>query len=57
MTPGLAAKLTIHDPDATGVDASEAGAALAQRALARPALDGLRAVEGSETRRHHTATP
>ena len=47
MTSGLAAKLTIHDPEVAGVDASEAGAALAQRALTSPAPP-LRVVEGGE---------
>jgi exopolysaccharide biosynthesis polyprenyl glycosylphosphotransferase len=46
MTSGLAAKLTIHDPEVLGVDTSEAEAAVAQRAL--PAPPPLRIVEGGE---------
>ena len=49
MTPGLAANLTIHDPEAIGVDTSETGAALAQRALGSPRPRGLRVVEGGDT--------
>ena len=49
MTSGLAAKLTIHDPEAIGVDASEAEAAPTQRALSSPRPRALRVVEGGET--------
>jgi len=47
MTSGLAAKLTIHDPEVAGADASEDGAALAQRTLTS-AAPPLRIVEGGE---------
>jgi exopolysaccharide biosynthesis polyprenyl glycosylphosphotransferase len=48
MTSGLAAKLTIHDPEVLGVDASQAEAVLAQRTLATPGPPPLRVVEGGE---------
>ena len=47
MTSGLAAKVTIHDPDVIGVD-PEAQAALAQRALSAPRPWMLRIIEGGE---------
>jgi exopolysaccharide biosynthesis polyprenyl glycosylphosphotransferase len=49
MTPGLAAKLTIHDPEAIGIDVSEAEGAPAHRLLKPPGPRGLRVVEGGET--------
>jgi exopolysaccharide biosynthesis polyprenyl glycosylphosphotransferase len=45
---GLAAKLTIHDPEVVGVDASEAEIALAPRTLAPPRRGRLRIIEGGE---------
>jgi exopolysaccharide biosynthesis polyprenyl glycosylphosphotransferase len=48
MTSGLAAKLTIHDPEVLGMDTSEAEAALAQRALTSPGPPPLRVVKGGE---------
>ena len=48
MTSGLAAKLTIHDPEVLGVDASEGEVVLAQRALTSPGSRQLRIVEGGD---------
>ncbi len=48
MTSGLAAKLTIHDPEVLGVDASEAEVVRAQRTLTSPGSPQLRIVEGGE---------
>ena len=47
MKSGLAAKLTIHDPEVVEIDSSEAQAALAQRSLSPPRPD-LRIIEGGE---------
>jgi len=54
MTPGLAAKLTIHDPEVIALDAAETGAAETgaaptPRALGSARPRGLRVVEGGET--------
>ena len=47
MKSGLAAKLTIHDPEVIGVDASEAEAALAQRRAEPPRLRGCGSSKGA----------
>jgi exopolysaccharide biosynthesis polyprenyl glycosylphosphotransferase len=48
MTSGLAAKLTIHEPEALAVGAPEAEAVVAQRALTAPGSRRLRIIEGGE---------
>lgn len=48
MTSGLAAKLTIHDPEVVAIDASEAESALATRTLSPPRPGRLRIIEGGE---------
>src|SRR5581483_4655160 len=48
MTSGLAAKLTIHEPEALGADASAAEVVVARRAVTAPASWPLRIIEGGE---------